>query len=76
MGDNERRCSMSQHDKLIQQYRASRKRPEDHRLANTISIAADLIIKLSSGFYESEQTEDVWEMVEVLIRRYADGEGR
>ena len=67
---------MSQHDRLIQQYQASRKRPEDHRLANTISIAADLIIKLGSGFYKPEQIDDVWEMVEALIRHYADGEGR
>ena len=64
---------MNQHDKLIQQYQASRKRSKDHRLTNTISVAADLIIKLGSGFYEPKQTDDVWEMVEVLIRHYAEG---
>jgi len=64
---------MNQHDKLIKQYQASRKRLKDHRLANTISVAADLIIKLGSGFYEPKQTDDVWEMVEVLIRHYAEG---
>lgn len=64
---------MSQHEELIQQYQASRKVAKDYRLTNTISVAGDLIIKLSSGFYEPEQTDSVWEMVEVLIRHYAEG---
>ncbi len=63
---------MSKSKGLIQQYHASRKGAKDHRLVNTISVAADLIVKLSSGFYEPHQADDVWEMIEALIRRYAD----
>ncbi len=63
-------------NQLIQEYRDSRKGAKDHRLTNTISLAAEIIIKLSSGFYEPEQTDSVWEVVEMLIRHYAEGTDR
>jgi len=64
---------MSESNNLIQQYQDSRKGQKDYRLTNTISVAADLIIKLVAGDYEPHQTDGVWEMVEALIRQYADG---
>jgi hypothetical protein len=58
---------------LIEQYRASRTGATDHRLSNTICVAADLILKIEGGYYPAEQSEDGWDMVEALIRRYAEG---
>ena len=58
---------------VIAEYRKSRKGEGDHRLINTISLAADIIIKLATGFYEPEQNDSAWELVELLIRHYAEG---
>ena len=57
---------------VITDYRNSRKDEGDYRLTNTISLAADIIIKLEAGFYTPEQTDSAWEMVELLIRNYAN----
>ena len=57
----------------IKGYRESRKDEGDHRLTNTISLAADIIIKINTGFYTPEQTNSAWEIVELLIRHYAEG---
>jgi hypothetical protein len=66
---------MSRDADFIERYRASRKAAADHRLTNSICVAADLILKLEAGYYRPEQAEDAWEMIEALIRRYADGRG-
>ena len=58
---------------LIRAYREKRANAEDYRLTNIISLAADIIIKLGAGFYSPEQTGSAWEVVEVLIQRYAEG---
>ncbi len=58
---------------LIAAYREKRRERRDYRLTNAISLAADMLIKLAAGAYEPQQTEDVWEIVEALITRYAEG---
>ena len=57
---------------VIAEYREARKDEGDHRLINTITLAADIIIKLATDFYTPEQTDSAWEIVELLIRHYAE----
>ena len=59
---------------LIAAYREKRAKAKDTRLTNTISMAAELIIKLAAGFYEPQQTDGAWEVIESLIRKYAEGD--
>jgi hypothetical protein len=64
---------MSRHADLIEQYRTSRTGATDHRLTNSICVAADLLLKIEAGYYTPEQTDDAWGMIEALIGRYAEG---
>ena len=63
---------MQREKALIRAYRERRAGAEDDRLTNTISLAADIIIKLAAGFYSIEQTDSAWEIVETLIKQYAN----
>ena len=55
--------------RLVKTYRQSRKDATDHRLVNTISTAAQIILNLAAGLHDDE--ENSWAMVEELIRQYA-----
>jgi carbon storage regulator len=54
---------------LVKAYRQSREGAEDHRLVNTISAAAQIILNLATGLHDNE--DDSWALVEELIRQYA-----
>lgn len=56
--------------RLVKAYRDSRKEAEDHRLTNTISAAAMILLNMAAGLHENEA--DGWELVEALIRQYAE----
>jgi len=64
---------MSNNNRIVQDYRHSRKDQSDCRLTNTISAAADIILTLAAESPAPKQAASAWELVEALIRQYTEG---
>ena len=57
-------------DRLVQQYRQCRIEAKDIRLTNTITLTGDLLFNMAAGLHPDNQK--AWEMVDELIRQYAE----